>query len=377
MDAVSYYLKVNIAFAVLYGVYLLVWRRETWFNARRAWLLVAPLIAFSLPVIQNGGGNGAAVLLELPRIPASFEKVQDTGPSLPDWLVLLHLLISAVLLVRLVVRIVLTLRSLRSEADHARSFLGRVQVPSSFGGDDRSAIIAHEQVHARERHSLDVIVYELLTAVCWSNPLWRMARREVRLVHELTADRHARGFHPDYVTLLMAQALNVPRRTLMDTFSTSTLKQRLIMLHNNRSPRLSRPKLLFAIPALLIALGLVSWRIAPGTRSLTDATVFSSVDGPAEFPGGMDALIMYISSNIRYPEKAVADNAEGTVHVGFTVKATGAVSSASVKRGVRADLDAEALRVVSGLPKWNPGIAKGKVVDTELILPISFALPKK
>ena len=53
MEAMTYYLKVNIAFAVLFAVYALTMRRETGFNGRRAWLLMAPLAALSIPFVHT------------------------------------------------------------------------------------------------------------------------------------------------------------------------------------------------------------------------------------------------------------------------------------------------------------------------------------
>lgn len=82
----------------------------------------------------------------------------------------------------------------------------------------------------------------------------------------------------------------------------------------------------------------------------------------------------YLGAEIKYPATAEKEKVEGTVYVGFTVMADGSISQVSVKRGVHPDLDAEALRVITGMPKWKPGMAHGTAVDVQLTLPIAFKL---
>ena len=378
MDAITYYITVNIAFAFLFGIYAITLRKETGFHGRRAWLLATPFAALVIPFFH---ASTSAVLgqlaFELPEITIEPASVPAPRTSWTDRLILVHYLVTALLLFLLAIRVVRTMRALRRGTGEAGSFLGRVHVPMDLPRYDHETILAHEQVHVREKHSIDVLVYEVLSAFCWSMPLWRIALREVRLVHEHIADRQVHDMHADYPTLLLAQGLRTSTRTLHHSFSSSTLKTRITMLYNNRSPRHTRTKLLLAVPALLLSAGLVSWRISPTPAPPEDAIVFAGSDTPAEFPGGTPALMKHLSSTIRYPEKAVADGVEGTVYVVFNVRSNGAVSAVQLKRGVRADLDAEAMRVVAELPDWKPATSNGKAVNSEVILPIAFALTSK
>lgn len=376
MEAIAYYIKVNLIFIALYGVYLLVLRQETWFNARRAWLLLAPVASLIIPAFPPAVGAASMVQVELPTVIIGTDAAgaQDTSMY---WLVQAHLAVSATLLMWLLFRAVFAARAIRHANGPAASFFQRVRVPDTTNATDHKAMLAHEQAHATQWHSLDVIVYEVFAALCWTNPVWRIALRELRLVHEHSADAIAVHEHANYTSLLLAATLNVSPRTLQHTFSTSNLKQRIIMLQNTRPARLARRKLLFAVPALALAVGLASWRIAPSSSNepVSEARVFPGIDQQPEFPGGMEALARHLGANIRYPEQAVADKVEGTVYVAFTVKANGAVADASVKRGVRADIDAEALRVVSGMPNWKPALDNGKTVDAKMTLPIAFKIP--
>lgn len=376
MDALHYYLKANLVFAALYALYWIALKRETGFAIRRGWLLVSAVLALVLPLLPAASIGNGAMAIELPMIPAP---AQTSAAASTDWMsgaLVSHLCISALLMALLVFRVVLALRSSRSTRDAAFSFFSRVSIPAQADARDRHTLLAHELVHVRQWHSFDVLLYESIAALFWTNPLWRIALRELRLVHEHEADAVASESHAEYEALLVAHALRTPSRTLLNTFGSSNLKQRIMMLHNTRSPLFARRKLLFVLPALVIALALVSWRAVPlAASAAADARVFTGgVDQQPEFPGGTEALMNHLVKTLQYPKAAQKDGVEGKVFVVFTVKADGAIADVAVKRGVREDLDNEAVRVVKAMPKWKPGRADGKAVDAQMTLPIGFTL---
>jgi len=102
--------------------------------------------------------------------------------------------------------------------------------------------------------------------------------------------------------------------------------------------------------------------------------VYMVVDEMPQFPGGLAAMRQFLAENVKYPDSAVKNKIQGKVYVNFVVNKDGTVSRAKIARGVDPALDAEALRVVSLLPKWGPGIEKGKPVDVSFTVPINFAL---
>ena len=102
--------------------------------------------------------------------------------------------------------------------------------------------------------------------------------------------------------------------------------------------------------------------------------VFVVVEEMPEFPGGELALRTFIGKAIVYPTVAQENGIQGKVFVTFVVNKDGSVSNAKIARGVDASLDAEALRVVSTLPKWKPGKQRGVPVRVSYTVPISFKL---
>lgn len=112
----------------------------------------------------------------------------------------------------------------------------------------------------------------------------------------------------------------------------------------------------------------------PPTRKNTTDEIFYIVEDMPHFPGGKQALSEYISSQIKYPKKAKKNNISGEVFVNFTVDETGNVKNVFVDKNnkVDPDLDKEALRIISGMPKWKPGMQRGKAVPVELSVPVEF-----
>ena len=102
--------------------------------------------------------------------------------------------------------------------------------------------------------------------------------------------------------------------------------------------------------------------------------VFVVVEEMPEFPGGELALRTFIGKAIVYPTVAQENGIQGKVFVTFVVNKDGSVSNAKIARGVDPSLDAEALRVVSTLPKWKPGKQRGVPVRVSYTVPISFKL---
>ncbi len=82
----------------------------------------------------------------------------------------------------------------------------------------------------------------------------------------------------------------------------------------------------------------------------------------------------YISKNIQYPQEAQDNEIEGRVTVQFVVKKDGSISNVDVKRKAHPLLDAEAIRVVKSMPKWEPATQNGKKVNSYYTLPITFKL---
>jgi TonB family protein len=102
--------------------------------------------------------------------------------------------------------------------------------------------------------------------------------------------------------------------------------------------------------------------------------VYDVVEQMPSFPGGQGALFQYMSSNIKYPEEAEENGRQGRVICSFVVERNGDITDVSVVKSVDPDLDNEAVRVISSMPRWIPGRINGKPVRVKYSVPVTFRL---
>lgn len=111
---------------------------------------------------------------------------------------------------------------------------------------------------------------------------------------------------------------------------------------------------------------------AVGTFEPVQGDVFDVVEEMPQYPGGAQALLEFLNNNVQYPEEAEKAGIQGRVIATFVVEKDGSVSNAKVVKSVDPLLDAEALRVISAMPKWKPGKQNGQVVRVKYTVPLSF-----
>ena len=107
----------------------------------------------------------------------------------------------------------------------------------------------------------------------------------------------------------------------------------------------------------------------------SDGQVHDKVEQPPRFPGGYEALERWKEQHIVYPEEAIERGAQGQVVVRFVILNTGEVADAEILRSIDPALDKEALRLVSSMPKWTPGMQDGNAVSVRWDEPVTFTLP--
>ena len=115
----------------------------------------------------------------------------------------------------------------------------------------------------------------------------------------------------------------------------------------------------------------------PQASTSQNGEVYMVVEQMPEYPGGMSELMKYIARNIKYPADAVREKKQGRVIVQFTVGTDGYTSDFKVIHSVSPSLDAEAIRVLANMPKWTPGMQRGKAVPVKYTVPVTFRLDKQ
>jgi TonB family protein len=422
-----YLLQVNVGLILFYALYKLVCTRDTFFRSRRFILIVSLVLPFILPFIDVREwleSRDRMIMLThfdysavLPEIVVGSEAV-ETGNRvfvLSEWIGYLYLAGVVVLLVRLAVQAFslyrLIVRMPEKEINGVRvkclndpsgpfSFFGWIFMnPAAVKEDEINEILTHEMAHVKQHHSVDVLLAEMVSICCWMNPFAWLLKREVRLNLEFLADRKVMeaGFATkSYQYHLLGLAYN-HKYGLSNNFNFSHLKQRIIMMNKKKSNAAGHIKYaLFVLPAFaLLVAGNISCSqdasqtedakeevVAPVSPEAKEAPadstakeeVFMVAEQMPEFPGGMKELLKFLQDNLKYPENAMKNNVQGRVIVQFVVEKDGTLTEFKVARSVDPDLDAEALRVLQTMPKWKPGMQRGKIVRVKFTVPVSFKL---
>ncbi len=536
----AYFLKINVAIALFYAFYRLFFYKDTFFTWRRAALLcffavsaVYPLLNIQTWITTQEPMVAMADLyadIVLPEFTLTPEKTTF------DWKAILLqtagfiywggvALLAARFLIQLAGIIRLAFRSrktkigntnvhLLKQASGPFSFFHWIFIhPTSHTEDELSEILTHEQTHANQWHSIDVLVSEIVCTFCWFNPFAWLMKREIRTNLEYLADNRVLETGHDskaYQYHLLGLSHHKAAATIYNSFNVLPLKKRIKMMNKKRTREIGRTKYLMFLPlaALLMIISnieavarttkevarevieavednLTSDTTAPDMEVATetapletpapqqdkdklvtykgvvvdkdgkavegaeffvdgdyklpqgqsyvtgkngnfsfkafknakmiviwkkdgkmmgvpatvnkennsnmkivmdrewqnppaddpDNPVFEVVETMPEYPnGGMPGMMEFLSKNIRYPVNAQKNGTQGRVTVQFIVNTDGSISNIGILRRVDPELDGEAVRVISAMPKWKPGMQKGKPVRVKYTVPVMFRL---
>ncbi|GAB3170276.1 M56 family metallopeptidase [Telluribacter humicola] len=518
MEALQYFGEVSLYWLLLYACYWLLLRQHTFFGWNRAYLLGALLAAFLLPLIQYP--EAAPPLPVTYAVSAPVLVVQATEPSLFTWIDLLWLVYAGGALytawrlsrhIRELFQFIRGGEAIDMEGyilvlmdDDRRSgapvgsfsFLKWVVLSRSDYEHHFDTILSHELVHVQQRHSLDILLVELLRVLFWFNPVLILYKQSLQQVHEYLADQQAPN-RDRYAEFLVAYALGAPVATLTNHFfNSSLLKDRIKMLYKNPNSRWSLSTYAaVAVVTLFVALAVASCErdVVPSTKgkdvdtgkptmvegivrdeagkpipgamieikgmqsgtstdlegyfkirvpaandaalhigfagyktqevklnpkyknvtltvsmtpgasteistspsaqvpsrtgdslktvvqssTINGQPVFSVVEKTPEFPGGITAMYEYLSQNMKYPLAATRAGVQGKVFINFVVTTEGEIKDIQILKGLGFGTDEEAIRIVSGMPRWQPGSQDGKPVNVRFNLPINFQLGGK
>ncbi len=423
----AYLLKVNVAFVLFYAFYRLFFYKDTFFKLRRAILLAFFGLALFYPLlniqdwVRQQEPIADVIYMYSAMLPEATAKA-DAAASV-DWygwllgsLGFIYWGIVAFLCGRFLVqlssilwlahtseRVVIhktPVYALRKAAGPFSFFRMVFLHPESHSDKETDEILTHECTHVSQWHSIDVILSEMMCMACWFNPFVWLLKREVRHNLEYLADNTViqSGYDSkSYQYHLLGLAHHQSVTTLYNSFNVLHLKNRIMMMNKKRSPGIVRAKYLIFIPLVGIlmllsnieAVARLTVRLAneatvsnamvtaTGVSSKSremDEQVFTVVEKMPSFPGGDAELLKYIATNIKYPKESQDNGEQGRVICSFIVGRDGSVNNPEVLRGVTPLLNEEAVRVINTMPRWNPGMQRGKAVAVKYTVPITFRL---
>ena len=536
----AYFLKVNVAIVLFYAFYRLFFYKDTFFGWRRTALLcffavsaAVPLLNIQTwiteqePMVAMADLYASVVLPELTigteAAPTDWKSILSEYANIAYWGIVALLMIRLIMQLAGIIHLACRCRKVQigntnihllPKADGPFSFFHWIFIhPSSHTEEEFNEILTHEQTHARQWHSIDVIISELVCIFCWCNPFAWLMKREIRTNLEYMADARVleNGYDSKtYQYHLLGLSHQKAAATIYNSFNVLPLKKRIKMMNKKRTREIGRTKYLMFLPlaALLMIISnieavarttkevakdvieaveenltpktttpdmevatetapletpapqqkkdkLVSYKgvvvdkdgkavegaeflvdrrydLPKGQSYVTgkdgsfsfkafenakmavlwnkdgkmmvvtvtidkennsnmkivmnrewqnppandpDNPVFEVVEQMPEFPdGGMPGLMQFLSKNIRYPVNAQKNGTQGRVTVQFIVNVDGSISHIGIIRGADPELDGEAVRVISTMPNWKPGMQKGKAVRVKYTVPVMFRL---
>lgn len=301
-----YLLQMMAASGLLYGYYHLALRNNQFHQYNRFYLLSVTVISIIIPFLNipyyfTAEEKHASLVLQTLTVispvssgetaaPAFTPAVSHSGISVSTLLVYIYLFIAAVVLFRVIVSL---LRIRKIARQYPAEQLGNIRfintrepgTPFSFfrwlfwnreidlHSEKGEQVFRHELFHIEQKHSLDIVYAELLTAVCWFNPFFHLIKKELRAIHEFLADQFAITENKkwQYAEMLLMQALQT-NQSLVNPFFNSHIKRRIAMITLSKRPgyRYARKMLVLPVTALAFILFAFSYHekkpeVVPGT----------------------------------------------------------------------------------------------------------------
>ena len=269
-------LESSVLIAVFYGIYYLVLRKESFFQLTRWYLLASVLLSLGLPYFQYDflhQGSQVKTLTQVNTLRQDYYAIfdqtfYDTVGAVPDsvedravaeppqtridlsqLICGAYLLVLTLLILRFSWLFVGIRRLALSSTKELRNGLvvfrtSKIEVPFSFWkyvflpkqfeeGEDLDQVLAHEDIHIRQRHSVDLIFVQLAASILWFNPVIWWLHQSLKSIHEYIADRKIlnSGYSlVTYQTLLLKQVVSHHSNGLVHNFNLSFIKKRIAMM---------------------------------------------------------------------------------------------------------------------------------------------------
>ena len=272
---VRYILEVIVFQALFLAVYQLWFRKETFFNINRIYLISTALLAFLLPFMQFELFQNQIPLREniffLPEVVVTAEASEVAAAPVPqetDWSIYLLLYAAGVffstgMLFRKYQEIQRYFRFKRKDdttpkmitipnSDAAFTFMGTIFIGENINAEAKAHIMAHEEVHLKHWHGLDLMLFELMRVVFWFNPLVYIYQNKLAEIHEFIADAQAmrKTEMKTYYNQLLNTAFGTQHISFINTFfNHSLIKKRIVMLQKQSKQRAGL-KYLVLIPVI-------------------------------------------------------------------------------------------------------------------------------
>lgn len=419
---INYFVQTIIYQAIFLMVYEIFLQKETYFKSNRIYLIASSILSLIIPLIQFKGiqeNISTAYVVYLPEVilnPESIVQPANATNSEINYLIIIFwtgLIISSLLfIIKLgsIFKLILT-NKVKKEGQYnliildnnqsVFSFFNYIFVTKNLLKNNKLEIIQHELIHVKQKHSIDLLWFELVKIVQWFNPFIYIYQKRISLLHEYLADEVVlKNKNADkYLKALLSETFNIKNISFINQFyKHSLIKKRIVMITKKKSQSISKLKYLVVIPILLIMLilsafqnksiGIYTNTYFKKTDSINQERVinFSEVDKVPVYPGCkgteselkacfQEKISEFVNNNINMDMADQLNLPDGIkrIFVLFTINSSGKVVNIKV-RAPHKKLEEETIRVIKSLPEMKPAIFKGERVGVKYSLPIAIMI---
>src|SRR5690554_4517484 len=421
---ILYLIQLNFALVLFYLLYIILFKRDTFLQLRRFYFISGIVFSLLYPLLVVPGLSDVfnimkyepnvvetKVFFEAPTMQMIIEQPEEAVNSFSvPWgqiVTVLYFAITVFFISRFMWQLILIFRmrvkGQKTSVSGVKVYNLKTDItPFSFFGmifintemhteEELNQIVIHEHTHVKEKHSLDIMLIEvLLLFSLWSPFVW-IFKREMAMNLEYLADKGVLREGVDsreYQYHLLRLTYHETAVQIVNNFNVSQLKQRIMMMNKTRSSTLKLAKYLLMLPMFFVLIAANSAYAGvndqtyqappppppPPVKIAETNEIFVVVEDMPEYPGGVDAMMRFLGETIRYPFEAMTNGIQGRVICNFVIEKDGSVSDVQIVRGIDPHLDDEAIRVIEAMPKWKPGMQKKEIVRTRFTLPIVFRL---
>lgn len=414
MTTINYFLEVSVSLGLFYLLYFLLFRKDTFFQRNRFYLLGSALLSLLIPLLDFNAYQ-APIALPVRMLDTVIVGVQqDIEFSFSDYFypfaMLIYGIFASLMLLRFMLSIkkvmnyITTKKAIAKNGYHLINTEGERPTASfmqylfwdnsvDLKPQDAHKILQHELTHIKEKHSYDLLFMEILQIAFWFHPLVYRYKKELQKQHEFIADASVINNENlnSYTQLIVQRLFTELNLNLVHSFNNSSLiKNRIEMIKRTKTPNFLKFKTVLAIPVIAIlfmtyacddsvsSMGndevIVKKEKNSSLNSDIDTEVYEVVDNAASPIEGMKSVYQHIGKNLEYPKSAKENGIEGKVYVQFIIEKNGSISEVKAVKGFDDDCNNAAVQVVKAMPNWTGATHKGKKVRQKMVIPIKFAL---
>lgn len=406
---------------LLYLSYLLLFSKKSFFGINRAILLLIPLFSLLIPALgplfTSPLAAEPAISYLLPEVNISgtiYNQPISNARAFKFWWGI-YITGATFVLSLLVVGLVKAWRILKTSshvfdnvhfsenASGPFAFFSEIVIPADLAGSSQlTSVLAHEKAHVDQKHALDNLYYNIMSALFWFNPFIHLLQAELRQTHECMADEQAlsQSDPENYSRLLLGTVFGSEISFDLSNrfFNSSLIKTRITMIYKAKTKPVMKGLYLLLIPIITI-MSVVSCQKTEQEKATEIKSAdlgLMEADQPPLFENCnsetskeemincfQSGVMTFVAENFKYPETARQTGLEGRIYVHFNVRENGETEVVGfTSKFEDQDADAQAMTdaqnfavdLISSMPKLKPAMKDGKAVAIRMTLPIMMKL---